>query len=319
MSSNYPGGFANGVTIRGVPISVSNPGESFWVNGSSVLAKNGVGGSDGNDGTYRKPFATLDYAIGKCTASRGDVIYLMPGHAETVDAAGDITFDVAGITVVGLGTGSLQPSFTFETADTADILISAANTSFYNVRFTANFIDVAAGLDIDANYTGFYNCLFDDTTTDLNYLVVMNVADGVDDLTIDGCTYIGKDAQNDNVVQAAGTHDNFVITNNYFINTVAQAAAEGMIEVATLANNMILEGNRFHSETAAVDNAFVTLAGTANTGWAVNNCMSSVDLDATAANFLGSFDVTGLGSFNNLATGAADESGVQFLTAEDLT
>jgi len=319
MSSNYPGGFANGVTIRGVPISVSNPGESFWVNNSGVLAKGGVGGSDGNDGTYRRPFSTLDYAIGKCTASRGDVIYLMPGHAETVDAAGDITCDVIGVTIVGLGSGTLQPSLTFETADTADILISATDVSFFNVRFTANFVDVAAGLDVNSNNAGFYNCKFTDTGTDLNYLVVMNVADGVDDLTVEGCTYIGKDAQNDNVIQAAGTHDNFIIRDNYFINTVAQAAAEGMIEVTTAANNFIIEGNRFHSETAAVDNAFVTIGGTASTGWAINNCMSSVDLDATAANFLGSFDVTGLGSFNNLATGAADESGVQFLTAEDLT
>jgi len=318
MSSNYPGGFANGVTIRGVPISVSNPGESFWVNGSTVLAKGGVGGSDGNDGSYRRPFATLDYAIGKCTASRGDVIYLMPGHAENVASAGAITFDVAGITVVGLGSGSLTPKFSF-TAAAADILISSANTSFYNVQFEANFVDVLAGLDIDANFTGFYNCKFTDAGTNLNYLVVMNVADGVDDLTLEDCTYIGLDAQNDNVIQAAGTHDNFIIRNCYFNNTVAQAAAEGMIEVTTDANNFIIEGNRFFSATAAVDNAFVTLAGTGNTGWAINNYIASVDTDATAANFLGSFDVTGLGSFGNLAVADADANAVSFLTDEDLT
>jgi hypothetical protein len=318
MSSNYPGGFANGVTIRGVPISVSNPGESFWVNGSGVLAKGGVGGSDGNDGSYRRPFATLDYAIGKCTASRGDVIYLMPGHAENVASAGAITADVIGVTVIGLGAGTLQPALTF-TAAAADVLISATDVSFYNVRFTANFVDVLAGIDINSNNAGFYNCKFTDTGTNLNYLVVMNVADGVDDLTLDGCTYIGKDAQNDNVVQAAGTHDNFIIRNNFFIDTVAKAAGEGMIEVATLANNFIIEGNRFHSETAAVDNAFVTIAGTANTGWAVNNYLSSVDGDATAANFLGSFDVTGLGNFGNLAVADADANAVSFLTDEDLT
>ena len=68
MSSNFPNGFANGVTIRGVPLTITNPGEVFWVNGSGVLAKGGVGGSNGNDGSYQRPFATIDYAVGKCTA-----------------------------------------------------------------------------------------------------------------------------------------------------------------------------------------------------------------------------------------------------------
>ena len=34
-----------------------------------------------------RPFATIDYAVGQCTASQGDIIYVMPGHAETVSAA----------------------------------------------------------------------------------------------------------------------------------------------------------------------------------------------------------------------------------------
>ena len=102
MASNYPNGFSGGVTIRGVPLHQAHPGEVFYVNNSSVLAKGGVGGSNGNDGSYRRPFSTIDYAIGKCSAGRGDVIYVMPGHAETVISATTIAAGVAVPAVMGI-------------------------------------------------------------------------------------------------------------------------------------------------------------------------------------------------------------------------
>ena len=75
--SNFPGGFMNGLTVRETPIEIPHPGKVFWVNNSSVLAEFGLTGSNGNAGTYRHPFSTIDYAIGRCTAGRGDVIYVM--------------------------------------------------------------------------------------------------------------------------------------------------------------------------------------------------------------------------------------------------
>ena len=141
--SNYPSGFKGTVTIRGVPITVSHPGQVFWVNSTSVLASDGVSGSDvPSAGTYQRPFATIDYAIGQCTASRGDVIMVMPGHTETVSAAGGIAMDVAGVAVVGLGAGSLRPTITLDTAATASVTMSAANTTFKNCIFSAAFADI---------------------------------------------------------------------------------------------------------------------------------------------------------------------------------
>ena len=129
MASNFPNGFVGGVTIRGVPLLQTHPGEVFWVNNSSTaLAKGGVGGSDGNDGSYRRPFSTVDYAIGKCTAGRGDIIFVMPGYTETISAAAGWACDVAGIAIVGLGSGTNKPTLTFS-ATGSDINISAANVT----------------------------------------------------------------------------------------------------------------------------------------------------------------------------------------------
>jgi hypothetical protein len=40
MASNFPNGFLDGVTIRGMPIVQLHPGKVWWVNNSSVLAPN---------------------------------------------------------------------------------------------------------------------------------------------------------------------------------------------------------------------------------------------------------------------------------------
>jgi L-asparaginase/Glu-tRNA(Gln) amidotransferase subunit D len=64
----------------------------------------------------KQPAATLDGAIGKTTANNGDLILVHPGHSETLSAAAAITCDVAGVTIVGLGTGNNRPTFTLDTA-----------------------------------------------------------------------------------------------------------------------------------------------------------------------------------------------------------
>ena len=65
--SNFPNGFTDGLTVRGVPIHQAHPGEVFWVNGGTVLAKGGIAGANTGKGTYQQPYATIDYAIGRCT------------------------------------------------------------------------------------------------------------------------------------------------------------------------------------------------------------------------------------------------------------
>src|SRR3990167_6420851 len=114
--SSFPNGFAGGYSVRGVPQTVTHPGRVFWVNSSTVLPLGGIGGSNTNDGSYLKPFATLDYAVGRCLANRGDVIYVMPGYTQAMAAADAVDVDVAGVTIIGLGRGTKRPKFTYSNA-----------------------------------------------------------------------------------------------------------------------------------------------------------------------------------------------------------
>lgn len=139
--SNYPNGWANGVIVRGNPIDIRQAGDSavFWVDSGR--------GSNGNKGTYLLPFETIDYAIGQCSANRGDVIYVAAGHAETVASAAEIAVDIAGISIIGLGEGDDAPTLTFSAADST-VLISAANVNFMNFKLVPSIDSVVSPLAI---------------------------------------------------------------------------------------------------------------------------------------------------------------------------
>lgn len=126
--SSYRHGFPYGVNIQENPIVITTGGDTFWVHHS---------GSDGPanaKGTFKKTFASIDYAIGRCAANHGDIIRVKAGHAETITTAGAIAADVAGVTVLGEGYGSDRPEITFNSSDnSASILITAVNFVMRNI------------------------------------------------------------------------------------------------------------------------------------------------------------------------------------------
>lgn len=306
MSSNYPNGFTNGVTIRGVPLLQVHPGEVFWVNNSSVLAKNGVGGSNSNDGSYRRPFATIDYAIGKCTASRGDIIAIMPGHAENVSAASGITLDVAGIALVGLGAGSLRPKLTF-TATDATVVVSAANISLSNIVLEAGIADVVTGLSLTGDADGFSmeNCESGEGAAagTYNFVDVITLATGCNDLSWKGCTFIGNDTNNDAFITGVA-HSGFYIDDCRFYSNVAQAAATGLVDSSGNVTNAEIKNCSFRSN---VDGAlWIDFNGADNSG-VVKNCVVS-SIDTAGATSTGDF--TGGHFFECYVSGEANAFGL---------
>lgn len=166
------------------------------------------------------PCATLDYAIGLCTASKGDIVYLMPGHAENIASATGCVLDIAGVQVVGLGTGSLRPILTITTATTSTISITAANCSVENVIVVSNFLNVAASMTIAATATAttIKNCVFKNTSVILGSLISISVAADADDLTIEGCRFIeiALTAAATNSILFAGGCDRLVLKNCFF-------------------------------------------------------------------------------------------------------
>lgn len=92
----------------------------------------------GFDGVNRY-FATVDAAINATTANRGDMIFVCPNHTETFTAAAGFALDVAGVSVIGLGSGNNRPVFTISsTNNSGTITQSGNNTVLKNIVVVTN-------------------------------------------------------------------------------------------------------------------------------------------------------------------------------------
>lgn len=176
FARTQPGGV---VTIDDV---FEHPGAIFFVNSATGVDSAGYGRSPD------APFATIDYAIGQCTAASGDVIYVAPGHAETIGGAAGIDADASGITIVGLGRGSLKPTITMATATTATFRINAANVTVRNLRFVNNIDSLVKFLDVAASYATIEDCDFITSSTK-EALSFVNLATTFDYLTVRRCRF----------------------------------------------------------------------------------------------------------------------------------
>jgi hypothetical protein len=187
--SRYPRGFHDGLSVRGVNILNSHSGNVFWVDSGS--------GSNGNSGKdFLRPFADVDYAVGRCTANNGDIIFVMAGHTEALDGADGVDVDVAGVAIIGLGQGVDSPEFTYDaTAD--EFVIGAANVVINNLRFVAGISAITMGISVEAggdNVT-ISDCVFPEpATSTFEFLDAIDLASGADSVTIIGNTYYNADA-----------------------------------------------------------------------------------------------------------------------------
>ena len=116
--------------------------------GQAFFVDSGVT-TEGNGTTWATAKDTLDEAVALCTANRGDIIYVAQGHAETLTAADDVDVDVAGVTVIGVGNGSLAPTFTY-TAAAGEIAVGASNVTIANIKCISSVTAVLKAIDIEA-------------------------------------------------------------------------------------------------------------------------------------------------------------------------
>jgi len=159
-------------------------GEVFYVNsGTGAVAPGGIGGSNANSGkSPQEPFATIDYAIGRCTASRGDIIYVLPGHLELLTTAGQIALDVAGVSVIGLGMGLNRPRLQYDAA-AGSVTVTASNVRWSNIAHVASFAAVDNAIIADATIQNVEidHCHFTFDATGVEFVVMIKLGNGATD------------------------------------------------------------------------------------------------------------------------------------------
>lgn len=303
--------FKKGLASFGVPVLPGAGGGlvGYPIITGSVFFVNSVTGSNSNSGNEpSRAFATLDYAIGKCTAGKGDVIYVMPLHAETV-TSGSIALDVNDVQIIGLGTGNRRPTFTFGSDTT--IAISAASASWVNCRFVANFADVAVGLTVSGKDFLLQGCEFAEAGTDLNWLTC--IATGATDNTADGlkvidCEEWSVDAAVLAFISILQACDRVKIANNYVSQASAADVGHFMIMAAKVMKHAYICDNILNltgDNNAQTVGVFMTGSSTTSTGIVARNYVGNLDattelIDTATLDFH---------HFLNYQTGAIAKSG----------
>ncbi|MFB6449259.1 hypothetical protein [Bradyrhizobium tunisiense] len=308
--SNYPNGFPTGVMIRNVPLAQTHPGNVYWLYNGTNLLPGQRGGSDANRGTFNSPFSTLAGALAQCVAGRGDVIFVKPGHAETVSSSTALTMSIAGVAVVGLGTGTSRPKWTIDTANTATINVSAADVSFQNVQIVGNFLSIAAAFTLSTakNFT-LQDVEIRDTSSVLNFLNAVKTtgaANTADGLTIINSYWKGLGTTSVNAfVLTANTIDSLVFKGNTAKLARTADAAQIVVTSGILTNLDCGDNKVYTAQTATSAGSLINVGGTTSNGHVYRNYVQTL---TTASDLLFTTTV-GLSAFDNRVTGVVGASG----------
>ena len=271
------------------------------------------------------PFATISYAVQAdlCTASNGDVILVAPGHTESitnataVTTAGSCILDIAGVSVIGLGTGSLVPTLTMTTATGATLSITAANCRVKNLKFVSaidactSAITLAAGAD----GTVIEDCVISPTTevSAVEFLSGIKVA-----TTCNNCRFsrnsfrwniaTATTAPADGIYFVGSSYDT-IIEDNVLIGPFSVAGINAVAD-PTLSVGLIVRRNKIYVSGTLPG---ISIHTNFTLGFVYDNYVYATNTDNRLA-----YVVTTLAAFNNYCNGSLTTSGVLCPAADGL-
>jgi len=254
-----------------------------------VVAKSAAAGRQIMQDTFKafngkaRYYATIDAAVSACTANRGDVVYVAPGHTEAVTSS-SLTLDVAGVTIIGLGNGSMKPTLTFA-ATSSRINVTAADCTLQNFRLQAAVGGVVTAVlhATAAQNTRYLDIEFYATST-FNFINCYTL--GAANIS-DGCRWERNYLRTEDTGQlalcvTAAAHNDLKFYNNY----VRHAAAAAGLLTAGAADLLGLDVRGNFVQTGQTDGSvgvFVITTSTASSGCIVDNDMKTADSAANVA------------------------------------
>jgi len=297
MPAKFP--FGTSVYQRG---DVEVAGNVYFVDSGHASASDVA-----NQGlTPDAPFATIDFAIGQCTANNGDVIYVMPGHNESITSATSLVMDVAGVQVIGLGRGNSRPILDFDNT-AGSIEMDAANTRLSNLVLRVSVSACVVGINVDADHVELDHLETTFEATGDDFLIVADI-DAVDYAHVHHCVF------NTELGATGGTEcirlddaHYVVIENNRFVGNWTAATILG---AGALCQGLIIRNNIIYNEDTSVY-CGVDMGTLSTTG-----IMSHNDITALYATTLAKVFRDGdLTSYDNWFANAVSERGITSIPA----
>jgi len=197
-------------TPGGIPaiVDVSKfSGNIFYVD--SATGTDGAGYGSHPD----KPVATIDYAIGLCTANQGDVILILPGHSETLTTA--ITCDIAGVQIISVGQGADRAQLTVNGAIDG-VTITADDVTLDGLYFNESTDSATSNINIAAARATLRRVHMDLGATDVDAITITAAGELP---TIEDCTALVTANGPDSWIKFEGVIDRPIIRRNDVIGS----------------------------------------------------------------------------------------------------
>lgn len=263
---------------------------------------NGGGSTTSGGLTPESAFTTIIAAFAACTSAKGDVILLLPGHAESISGAN--AWNKTGVQIIGLGSGSNRPLITWHTTGT--VVTVSANITVSNIQVTGDVDAVVSMFLISSAGITFDKVDFVDTAACAPLQFALTTAAG-DNFSILNTTHIQTASAATSAQAWVGLvgADGFICRNNFWsLRGAATAAANGhIVGATTLSANILIDNNRFQQSASTSTVPISTF--TASTGLISNNLVAS---PKTA--IAGSIAATNCYCMNNYACHVVNKSGL---------
>jgi hypothetical protein len=246
---------------------LDHPGDIWFVDSTASAASDTAGFGKNPDA----PVATIDYAVGLATASKGDVIYVMPGHNETITAATSLVIDKIGLSIIGLGRGMNRPILDFDNT-AGSIEMDAASCRLSNIVLRASVASCVVAINVDASDCEIDNCHFTFESTGDEFITCIDL-DGFDRCHIHDCTFDTEEAAgaSTEAIRIDETDDS-IIENNIFRGTWSNAA---IINEGALCPRLLILNNIIYNSDTSVYNA-IDFGSLSSTGIVAGNTITAL-------------------------------------------
>lgn len=206
-------------------------------------------------------------ALARCRANKGDVIVVLPGHTENVDAADDWADLVAGTQIIGMGAGNDRPTFTWSTA-ASTLLLNVASVRISNCIMLmagpagTTAITVAAPMTVSAAGCTLEGCRIQtEIDADQGSTIAITTTADADDFTIANCRIHGDGDGTlvTTTLRLVGA-DRFTMVNTS-MHTATSSTTVGVLQMLTTAStNVMIDACAFTNLKAASVHAATGMA-----------------------------------------------------------
>lgn len=269
-------------------LSVNDAVDRYWGGGQILFVGNRTGLPSGDGSSPEYPLATIGGAGGALAklqglTSRGHIIFVLPGHAESVSSADYFSHTSTADTfaIVGLGSGAARGTLTWTTSgstwliDTANVVV---DNLILKLEPTTGTVNVAAPITISAAGATIRKCRIA-TGTDANNKVTIGITTtaAADDFVFEDNDVFGAALATCTTFMRIVGGTRFRCRRNV-ITAGTTAAAVGVIQnLTTAATAALISDNVLHN-SAASSTACITWALASSTGTIeYNRCRNMTD------------------------------------------